>query len=88
MPPEFCPNCGAEVPPRASACPECGSDYQTGWSDRADADRLGLPDEEFDYNEFVEQEFGGKDPGRKRVPWLWWIIAGLLVIAFVLWWLF
>jgi hypothetical protein len=28
-----CPFCGAEVPAGAAACPECGSDDQTGWSD-------------------------------------------------------
>ena len=27
--PEICPNCGAEVPPRAKACPECGFDAST-----------------------------------------------------------
>jgi hypothetical protein len=30
MPPEFCPNCGAEVPRKAKACPECGADEETG----------------------------------------------------------
>jgi hypothetical protein len=28
----ICPNCGAEVPPCARACRECGSDERTGWS--------------------------------------------------------
>ena len=46
MPPEYCPNCGAEVPSNAKACPACGSDEQTGWSDKAYADNLGLPDED------------------------------------------
>lgn len=34
-----CPNCGAVVPNDAVACPECGSDDETGWSD--DAQYLG-----------------------------------------------
>ena len=45
MPPEVCPNCGAEVPSGAKACPECGSDEQTGWSAEAHYDNLNLPDE-------------------------------------------
>ncbi len=80
--PEVCPQCGALVPPRARACPECGSDEQTGWSERAQAQRLDLPDDEFNYDEFVQEEFGGS--GRKPVKphgikWLWWLVAlGLL----------
>ena len=42
MTPETCPNCGAEVPPRAKSCPECGADEATGWNDRATEQRLGV----------------------------------------------
>src|SRR5687767_13412138 len=28
----ICPHCGADVPPGARACRECGSDERTGWS--------------------------------------------------------
>lgn len=84
MIPEICPNCGAEVPPGAKACPECGSDEETGWSDNATAGRLGLPDDEFDYDEFVEREFRGKQPKRRGPHWLWWVVALLLAGAFVL----
>jgi hypothetical protein len=80
MPPEFCPHCGAEVPPRARACPECGADETTGWSERAGSDRLGLPDEEFDYDEFTRREFGG-EPERRRGPRrLWWLVAVVLLL--------
>ena len=54
MPPETCPNCGADVPRNAKACPECGSDEKTGWSEDAGRDGLDLPDDEFDYEEFVK----------------------------------
>ena len=30
-----CPICGADVPIKARACPECGSDEKTGWSEAA-----------------------------------------------------
>jgi hypothetical protein len=85
-PPEICPNCGAEVPPNARACPECGSDHETGWSERADAQRLGLPDDEFDYEKFVKEEFEEASAKREIRPrgigWLWWIVALLLLMAF------
>lgn len=41
-----CPNCGAEVPLRALACPECGSDEDTGWSEDTMYDGLDLPEAE------------------------------------------
>lgn len=86
MPPEVCPNCGTMVPPKARACPECGADEQTGWSDEAHAQRLGLPDEQFDYDEFVKEEFGGKQESRVRpqgISWIWWVAAVLLLLAFL-----
>jgi len=30
-----CPHCGADVPIKALACPKCGSDEETGWSEEA-----------------------------------------------------
>jgi uncharacterized membrane protein YvbJ len=41
-----CPHCGAQVPSGATACPECGSDNETGWSEAADYDDLLLYDDE------------------------------------------
>ena len=84
MPPATCPNCGAAVPPNAKACPECGSDEETGWSEAAGTDGLGLPDEKFDYDEVVRQEFGKKGPVPRGVHWFWWGLAIVLVIGFVL----
>ena len=85
MSPEYCPHCGAEVPPNARACPECGSDEQTGWSDRAHTERLGIPDDEFDYDKFIEEEFGPKRESRikpRKVVWLWWALAVVVLILF------
>jgi hypothetical protein len=76
--PDVCPNCGAEVPPRARACPECGSDERTGWSEGARAADLGLPDTEFDYDSFVKEEFGETEPRPRGVSWFWWVVAGVL----------
>jgi len=89
MPPEVCPVCGAEVPPNAKACPQCGADEKTGWSEEAGAEGLDLPDEDFDYEEFVQREFGGgkKKPIPRGIHWFWWVVAILLVAAFVWGWL-
>jgi hypothetical protein len=80
-PPETCPNCGAEVPPNARACPACGSDHETGWSERAEAQNLGLPDTEFNYEDFVREEFGEKDSAGRPLPWFWWVVAAALLLS-------
>jgi hypothetical protein len=82
-PPDICPVCGADVPSRARACPECGADEQTGWSEKARYDELGIPDDSFDYDEFVQREFQGKSPKRK-LQWLWFFAALLVIVAFAL----
>ena len=83
----FCPNCGAELPPNARACPECGSDEKTGWSEKARYDALDLPDEDFDYQDFVEREFGGVKPVPRGLHWLWWLVAVLVLAALVWLWI-
>ncbi len=81
-----CPNCGAEVPKRAKACPECGSDEQTGWSAEAESSGLDLPDEEFDYADFVKKEFGDKSPVPRGLHWFWWLVAIIVIVAFFVFW--
>ena len=86
MAPPICPHCGASVPSDAKACPECGSDEETGWSTEArqsNEPELGLPDEDFDYDEFTRREFGKTKPARRGMHWFWWIVA-LFVLAAVL----
>ena len=85
--PEACPNCGAEVPHGAKACPECGSDASTGWSEEARYDNLDLPDDKFDYDDFVKQEFGsgGKPAPPHGIRWFWWLVAVGLIACFLGW---
>jgi len=83
--PDTCPNCGADVPRRAKACPECGACEQTGWAEDADTGDLGLPEESFDYDEFVKREFGAKRFLPRGIGWFWWIVS--LTVAGVLVWL-
>jgi hypothetical protein len=81
--PETCPNCGAAVPRNARACPECGSCEETGWSDQAQSGGLGLPEENFDYRDFVKQEFGGKESVPRGISRFWWVIA-IVVLALII----
>ena len=81
MPPEICPSCGAEVPRQAKVCPECGADDMTGWSERAQQINPDLPEEDFDYDEFVKREFEKEPPVPRGLSWFWWGVA-LLVLAF------
>ena len=82
----ICPVCGATVPAKARACPECGSDEKTGWSDQTIYDDTGIEDpEEFDYDEYVRREFG-QGPKRSGRQWLWWV-AGVIVIGLMVWFL-
>jgi hypothetical protein len=80
--PEICPACGAEVPPRARACPECGADEKTGWNEEeTQADGLDLYDESFDYEKTLENE--GLKP-RVLPPglaWYWWALGIILIAA-------
>jgi len=76
MTPETCPECGTELAPNAKACPECGSCEETGWSEEATRARLGLPAEEFDYEEYLKEEFAPEKT--RRLPWYWWV--GILIL--------
>jgi hypothetical protein len=85
MAPETCPNCGVELPPKARCCPACGSDEKTGWSEEAATSGLDLPDDSFDYDDFVKREFGGPAVRPRGISWVWWLCAvGLLVAFFVM----
>jgi hypothetical protein len=68
--PDVCPVCSEDVPRGALACPECGADHSSGWREDTDAyDALDLPDEDFNYEKFVQEEFGSalKAAGAKTV---------------------
>ena len=81
--PDRCPVCGEDVPRGALACPECGADHNSGWREDADIyDAVDLPDEEFDYDEFVREEFGSA-PKPVRIKTVWWISAILLIVVFI-----
>lgn len=70
------------MPKNALACPECGADHDSGWREDADSvDAAG--DDEFDYQEFVEKEFGrpAKPAG---ISHFWWITAIVVFLLLVI----
>jgi hypothetical protein len=86
----ICPECGAEVRVGSKGCGKCASERATktwgderrGWEQDSVYDGLDLPDDEFDYQKFVDEEFGG---GTKRPPigWFWWVVAVVVLAALV-----
>jgi hypothetical protein len=50
---------------------------------------LGLPDEEFDYDEFVKEEFEQpkKELRPAGIPWWAWLAAVLLLAALIKLWI-
>jgi hypothetical protein len=96
-----CPFCGGEVAVggQCAGCirkqagkrqaPPAGPE---SWQQDEVYDALDLPDEDFDYDEFVAREFG-RTPHRKLgVKWYWWALGlGLLLLVLGLiatnrWW--
>jgi ssDNA-binding Zn-finger/Zn-ribbon topoisomerase 1 len=79
--PEICPVCGEDVPNGAVACPECGADHNSGWREELESyDATGLPEEDFDYNEFVRREFG-RASKPAAIKTVWWVTAILVIVA-------
>ena len=82
--PEVCPVCGEDVPRDVRACPECGADHNSGWREDVDTyDGVDLPQHDFNYDDFVKQEFGSQaKPARLKT--IWWIVGIALIVAFAL----
>ena len=76
--PTECANCGADIPPRSRACPECGADERTGWRESSVYDGLDLPDTAHDDERPAARRT--KAPG--GLSWLWWITGVILLLAF------
>lgn len=80
-----CPFCDREVRV-GKPCPGCAKKTKPAkpgkkpWEQDAAQDGLDLPDDDFDYDEFVAREFG-KAPHRSLgVKWYWWLL-GVVVLA-------
>ena len=76
---EACPHCGAEIDADATFCNQCGSSESDGWKDE-DVE-VGI--DEFDYDEFVADNFSDSNMNAQTHP-LWRWVAVVLLLAFVL----
>ncbi|MCE9638285.1 MAG: hydrogenase maturation nickel metallochaperone HypA [Planctomycetes bacterium] len=83
-PPVECPHCGESFPAGRKACPECGSDAQTGWQsgDEIDYQSLDIPDA-YSHDDY-ERDLDGIHANR---PALWssrqmrMFIVGIILVA-------
>ena len=77
-----CPSCGKELSPNAVGCSGCGARKVDGeWADLEAYDGLDLPDDEFDYEDFIAEEFGERKKTDLR-GLFWWFVALITLIAF------
>ncbi len=76
--------CGEWVPRGALACDGCGACGKSGWKEDP-ADGLDLPDEDFDYDDFVAREFGEVAKRRRACSrqqlWRWAGLAAFIALV-------
>ena len=78
------PGMRRNVPRNARACSGCGADEKSGWNPDAHIqDGLDLPDQEFNYEDFVEEEFGGGS-SRSRKNLLMGAVVAIMLIVFLI----
>jgi|WetSurMetagenome_2_1015567.scaffolds.fasta_scaffold535367_1 hypothetical protein len=79
-----CPHCGEEIGIDAKACPFCGSDENTGWSEATYLDGIELPAED-EYDSLVRNEFGTATKSRRRT---WIAVVAAVILALFLFGIF
>ena len=88
-----CPFCDHKVRV-GQPCPGCARKKRAPWQVRKSwrqdhsADGLDLPDEAFDYDEFVAREFGRAPHRRLGVNWYWWLLGVVVIAALLAVWVF
>lgn len=81
-----CPSCGAEVQVGSRGCSRCTKNAPKSWAEEPHLDGVSLPDDpdDFDYNDFVDREFGR--PSSIKPPhlaWKWWLTAIILLALMI-----
>lgn len=79
--PRECANCGAEIPPAAKACPECGADERTGWRETSVYDDLDLPESAYENDDDVANRSGKNVVN--GIAWYWWMAGVALIILLI-----
>ena len=88
-----CPFCDHQVRVGEN-CPGCAQKKRAprrvrkSWEQDHSADGLDLPDEDFDYDEFVAREFGRAPHRRLGVKWYWWLLGVVAIAALLAAWVF
>jgi len=88
-----CPGCGRDVPIGPKGCPHCRPPKparqkaaRRSWERSREYDGLDLPDDEdFDYDDFVEREFGRKPHRKLGVKWYWWALGVAIILLWAAW---
>ena len=81
-PPGQCPACGEWVRRGELACDCCGACERSGWRAESDVyDGVDLPDEDFNYDDFIAKEFG-EGSAKRSMKNVWWWVGVILAIAF------
>lgn len=81
-----CPHCGESVRQDAKVCRHCGATEDCGWNDTA-CDDDGYPaEDDFDYDEYLDREFGSKYESPSEAASRNWGIR-LVILAILLSWL-
>ena len=80
-PPVECAQCGASIPRRAAACPECGADEHTGWREASLYDGLELPESAWDdENDDSSQARRNMKRNVNGIAWYWWCVAVAMLV--------
>lgn len=89
----ICPSCGSEVRV-GSQCPGCAKKppkkgkqapkpAKKPWEQDSALDGLDLPNGEFDYDQFVEKEFGKAPHAKLGVKWYWWLLGVIVLVSLI-----
>jgi hypothetical protein len=73
-----CPNCDGDVPRGALACPHCGADDETGWSEDTIYDDLDVP------TGYAREVEPGEDHRRAGTKDAFWKIVAVIVLAMII----
>jgi len=92
----MCPTCDQDVMVGSKECPHCAKSLESEkkrrkvlvvkreWEEDESLGGLDLPDDGFDYNDFILREFGeGVSNKRVGVHPVWWWTALVLVVGIV-----
>ncbi|MFN9628500.1 MAG: hypothetical protein ACK6AT_19795 [Planctomycetota bacterium] len=80
-----CVGCGKRVRTTAERCHRCGKELVGDSREhryQSDYKEYDEHEEDFDYQEFLEREFGQKTPSKLK-PW-WWYVAWLVLAVMVI----